>query len=54
MILGISGYTSVFSGKDGVLKVHLSLLHLAEDVTKENFRDGKQICTLTCHNYCKS
>ena len=42
MIVGMSGYTSVFLEQDGLLKVHLSLLYLGEDVTKENIRNGKE------------
>lgn len=41
IMLGMSGYTSVFSEKDGVLKSHLNLLYLADSVTNKNFHDGK-------------
>ena len=42
----MSGYTSEFLKKDGVLKSHLNLLHLAESVTNKNFQNGK-------FNFCK-
>ncbi|XP_028405467.1 receptor-type guanylate cyclase Gyc76C-like [Dendronephthya gigantea] len=35
---GMSGYTSKFSERRGVLNAHLSLLHMEEDVNKKNFR----------------
>ena len=40
-MLGMSGYTSVFSEKDGVLKSHLNLLCIDERITKKNFRNGE-------------
>lgn len=40
MAVGMSGYESVFSQKHGVLQVHLSLLHLNEEVTRENVEKG--------------
>jgi hypothetical protein len=48
MIVGMSGYTSVFLEQDGLLKVHLSLLYLGEDVTKENIRNGKELFCKLC------
>ena len=39
--VGISGYESVFAKETGVLKVHLSLLQLTKDVTRENFTESK-------------
>ncbi|XP_046854845.1 speract receptor-like isoform X3 [Xenia sp. Carnegie-2017] len=35
---GICGYTAIFS-KNGLLKVHLSLLHVQDDVTRESFEN---------------
>ncbi|CAB4043722.1 Hypothetical predicted protein, partial [Paramuricea clavata] len=50
---GMSGYTSVFLEQDGLLKVHLSLLYLGEDVTKENIHNV-HVKTIGTFNYSQN
>ncbi|CAB4043721.1 Hypothetical predicted protein, partial [Paramuricea clavata] len=49
----MSGYTSVFLEQDGLLKVHLSLLYLGEDVTKENIHNV-HVKTIGTFNYSQN
>ncbi|XP_028395101.1 receptor-type guanylate cyclase Gyc76C-like [Dendronephthya gigantea] len=44
--LGISGYESIFTNATGILKVHLSLLHMTTDTTWANVKDDSNIKTI--------